>query len=245
MYEQFAKDTNIPNNERSSYLSILKTAHSSNIGLYKPKTDQCDVCYSFKNGNIDQDIYSEHVSNKNKARLEKDNDKEKALKNEINAYTLDVQAVQSVPFIASSATYFKQKLAVHQFTFFNLKTSEVHCYVWHEGEGGMDSNVFASCVFHVLENVCDLSVPTVLFSDGCSAQNRNVNLANLLQFVAIKHNTTIYQKYLTVGHTQMECDSVHSTIERKKKSKEMYVSADFVRIITEARRFPEPYKVTS
>lgn len=244
IYEQFVKDKNIPRNEESSYLSFLKITHSLNIGLYKPKKDQCDLCFSYKNGNIDEATYNQHVNNKNKARLEKETDKDKALKNEINAYTLDVQAVQSVPFIAASATYFKQKLAVHQFTFFNLKTSEVYCYVWHEGEGGMDSNVFASCVSHVLENYCDLTIPTVLFSDGCSAQNRNVNLSNLLQFVAIKYNTTIYQKYLTVGHTQMECDSVHSTIERKKKAKEMYVPADFVRIIAEARTFPEPYKVT-
>lgn len=41
----------------------------------------------------------------------------------------------------------------------------------------------------------------------------------------------------------MECDSVHSSIERKKRNKELYVPADFVRIIKEARTNPEPYKV--
>lgn len=80
-------------------------------------------------------------------------------------------------------------------------------------------------------------------TDGCCAQNRNVNLANLLQRIAVTFETTIYQKYLTVGHTQMECDSVHSFIERKKKNKELYVPADFVRIIKEARMNPEPFKV--
>ena len=36
------------------------------------------------------------------------------------------------------------------------------------------------------------------------------------------------QKYLVVGHAQMECDSVHAFIERKLKSKDVYVPYEFV-----------------
>lgn len=44
----------------------------------------------------------------------------------------------------------------------------------------------------------------------------------------------MYQKYLIKGHTQMECDTVHSHIEKSKKSRELHVPADFIKVITEA-----------
>lgn len=40
----------------------------------------------------------------------------------------------------------------------------------------------------------------------------------------------------------MECDSVHATIEKKKKNWEMYVPADFVQIIQQAH-INNPHKV--
>lgn len=53
----------------------------------------------------------------------------RVFKNEIKAYLLDLQAVKLVPLLTASSPYIKQKLGVHQFTFFNLKTSEVFCYL--------------------------------------------------------------------------------------------------------------------
>ncbi|KAJ4430833.1 hypothetical protein ANN_19424 [Periplaneta americana] len=52
------------------------------------------------------------------------------------------------------------------------------------------------------------------------------------------------QKYLVRGHTQMECDSVHSTIERRKKNRDLYSPASYVQMIKEARcGKQEQYKV--
>ena len=53
---------------------------------------------------------------------------------------------------------------------------------------------------------------------------------------------TIVQKYLERGHTQMECDSAHSVIERRKKSRSIYTPAQYARLIEEAR-VSKPYKV--
>lgn len=55
----------------------------------------------------------------------------------------------------------------------------------------------------------------IIYSDGCGYQNRNCLLANVLLNVAALHNLNIEQKYLEPGHTQMEVDSVHATIEKK------------------------------
>lgn len=153
-----------------------------------------------------------------------------------------ISVIITIPSLSAGAQYFKLKLCVHQFTIYNEKDGSVSCYVWHEAEGGMDANIFTSCLLDYLESIEDKDKPIVIFSDGCAAQNRNVTLANALLDYAIRYNIKIYQKYLVVGHTQMECDSVHSTIERRKKNKELYVPADFIQIIKDARA-KQPYQV--
>ena len=61
-----------------------------------------------------------------------------------------------------------------------------------------------------------------IYSDGCGSQNRNVTLSNALSTLARDKGITIAQNYLEKGHTQMECDSVHSVIERKKKPRNLH-----------------------
>jgi len=57
------------------------------------------------------------------------------------------------------------------------------------------------------------------------------------------HKISIEQKYLTKGHTQMECDSVHSSIERKLKNQDIYIPSDYQKITKIARIKPFPYNV--
>lgn len=80
--------------------------------------------------------------------------------------------------------------------------------------------------------------PFLFYSNGCAFQNRNVTIfANALQHNYIMHSMTIYQKYLVTGHTQMECDSVHATIERKKKNKELDDHASNVFVLKKRKQF--------
>ncbi|KAJ8026795.1 hypothetical protein HOLleu_31736 [Holothuria leucospilota] len=60
--------------------------------------------------------------------------------------------------------------------------------------------------------------------------------------LAKKHKVTITQKYLVAGHTQMECDSMHSTIERKMVHK-IFTERDYVVILQSARMRPALHKV--
>lgn len=69
-------------------------------------------------------------------------------------------------------------------------------------------------------------------------------MSNALLNTSIKNNVIIEQKILETGHTQMEADSVHSSIERAMKNRNIAVPADYVDICKSARRYPEPYDVT-
>ena len=58
----------------------------------------------------------------------------------------------------------------------------------------------------------------------------------------MKNGVTVTRKYLEVGHTFMEGDSVHSKIEKKLKHKDINVPADYISIIKNARVRPFPMK---
>lgn len=83
----------------------------------------------------------------------------------------------------------------------------------------------------------------IFYSDGCTYQNRNSILANTLILVSKKTGITITQKFLEVGHTQMECDSMHSAIEKQLRNREVYSPDGYFEPCRSARVNPKPYKV--
>lgn len=74
----------------------------------------------------------------------------------------------------------------------------------------LSASPFVSCIIDNLEEI-DLTVVNrvILYSDGCTYQNRNVILANALLQWSVRSNITVEQKYREKGHTYMECDSIH------------------------------------
>lgn len=58
----------------------------------------------------------------------------------------------------------------------------------------------------------------IIFSDDCVYQNGNLILSN-----AVDHEVEIMRKYLVVGHTQMQRDSVHTKTKIHLKGRGMYV----------------------
>ena len=59
----------------------------------------------------------------------------------------------------------------------------------------------------------------------------------------IKNNIAIKFKYLQVGHTFMEGDSVHICIEKALKMQDMNIPEDYISVIRNARVKPFPYQV--
>lgn len=180
------------------------------------------------------------------ARAEKNSDKEAAQKGIIHALTADLQAVKLCPFLNANALYFKTKLAVHNFSVYNLGNNRVTCYWFDETVCDLKATTYASFFIDYLTKLLDDDPKdVVIFTDGCTAQNRNNVVSNALLRLAITKNIVITQKYLEKGHTQMEVDSVHSVIERKLKNREIFLPSQYATITKEARSKPCPYEVIS
>lgn len=155
---------------------------------------------------------------------------------------MDLQAVKVCPSLNASSLYYKTKLCCHNFTVMNVKTKHVMCYWFSEVESDLSASTFASLVVDYISRFTDNSLPVIIYSDGCTYQNRNNIMANALLFLSVTRNQIIEQKYLERGHTQMQCDSVHSRIEAKiKESREIYLPSTYLSISREARKNPFPY----
>lgn len=121
----------------------------------------------------------------------------------------------------------------------------MECYFWNETRSDLSANTFASCIVDYIENLLTLDKAVkhiVLYSDGCTYQNRNFVLSNAICHVRKKFNVGVTQEYLERGRTQMEVDSVHSVIERKLKKRNIYVPQNYVEVITTACSV-KPYNV--
>lgn len=143
---------------------------------------------------------------------------------------MDIQAVMICPVTKASAEYFWSKLIVHNFTFFDIKSPDSYCNLWDESQSDFSASVFALIIIKFLED----KVPFVegdevtLWLDGCTYQNQNSIVSNTLLNFSIENKIVILQKYLENGHTQMKCDSMHSTIERNFKKKSIYLPSSYI-----------------
>ena len=180
------------------------------ISIHSPRKDQCDTCCKYKVGQIDEQVYQAHREKQQEAREAKQKAKDSANQSKL-VVTMDLQSVLLVPNIQASASYYKTKLQVHNFTLYSLNDEEVTLYVWDEANGGVGVNEFVSCITDFVEAQDYQHI--VLISDGCGHQNRNKVLTSALSDLSQKKSIVIEQLILERGHTMMEADSVHSTLE--------------------------------
>ncbi|CAG9773409.1 unnamed protein product [Ceutorhynchus assimilis] len=245
LYKDYCDDNNAI---ALSLIHLKKKMNIKNIFVHKPKKDQCDVCIGYKTKNVSQENYETHIKRKDEARKEKEADKKMTMEmenKEIAVITMDLQSVKLAPVLQASAIYYNTKLCVHNFTTFNLVDKEVSCYLWHEAEGGLEANIFATLIVKHLSSFLEKNPHTktiILFSDGCGYQNRNCILSNALYHFVNETGIIVNQKNLEKGHTQMEVDSVHSLIERKLKNKDINLPSDYIEVCKKAR-LKQPFEV--
>jgi hypothetical protein len=164
-------------------------------------------------------------------------------KNHVRAVTFDLQQVLQSPSLSVGALYYKRKLSVYNQTVYSLGDHDADCYVGHEGTGGRGSSELASCLYKYMKSLPNTIEHLILYSDTCGGQNRNVNFASMcLHAVTVLSIKTIDHIYLESGHSQMECDSVHSTIEKAKRTVPIYAPMDYY-IVNAGARHKNPYAV--
>lgn len=216
-----------------------KTLTKKNIAIHLPRKDQCDLCCSYKAKQINEEEYQNHLKKKDQARVAKNEAKSSASDKKL-VITMDLQSVLLCPKVLASKHYYKQKLQIHNFTVYVLNDKNVWLYVWHEVNAGVTANEFTTCIIDFIKTHSNYE-HIVLISDGCGHQNRNRVLSSALSDVAVSLNIIIEQLYLEKGHTMMEADSVHATLEKYFKPP-INSPSDYIASMRAARP-AQPYNV--
>ncbi|XP_062577208.1 uncharacterized protein LOC134239069 [Saccostrea cucullata] len=223
-----------------------------NFSFHIPKKDQCSLCVNYHKSvssntttEKEKENFEKHQERKKRAREEKQKDKTTAKsRNDTFAATFDLQAVLHTPCSLVSQLYYTRKLSCYNLSIYNLGSSNATCYLWSEVEAKRGSCEIGTCLYLQLLSLPSSIKHAILYSDACSGQNRNQFTAtSLMHAVSFLPNLEIIDhKFLESGHTQMECDSMHSAIEFAKKKTEIYIPQQWSTVIRMARR-KDPYNV--
>ncbi|XP_054091175.1 uncharacterized protein LOC128922870 [Zeugodacus cucurbitae] len=212
-----------------------------NYSFHRPKKDTCLTCERYKNAE-DKDSFQksddEHILNKTKARTNKQTDKESTKSNSnLKVLTFDLQSVLTTPCSNVSTMYYSRKFATYNNTFYDIANGEGYCFLWDEDQGQRGSDEIGTTIWNMMNSLDESVTDVILYSDCCGGQNRNRFIATLLIYInnTLKLNS-ITIKYLQSGHTQMEADSMHSAIERAKRSICVYSPEEWPNIMRLARR---------
>ena len=213
--------------------------NDNNYSLFKRKKDNCNTCIGYEEGNVSQHDFDEHQALKTDGFNRKEEDKESADGKTIFVITADTESLLTAPHNDANIMFFHSKLNLHNFTFYDLKTREVMNFLWNETNGEIESNNSTSCYIAYLEELIEAhrnAKKIILWSDGCTYQNRCSTLASALLQLCVNYKVELQQKYLEVGHTHMECDSVHSNIEKALKNTKINLPSDYIQVIENARK---------
>ena len=65
----------------------------------------------------------------------------------------------------------------------------------------------------------------------------------MFHLASVKYNVEIFHRFLEVGHTQNEGDSMHALIDRKSKGVTIFSSQDWITIVKTEKIEKKPYIV--
>ena len=162
----------------------------------------CAILVAHVERNVDDDVLAAHQKLKEEALALKARDKAEADNTKRLVVTGDTESLLLAPLNDSGLMFFHSKLNLHNFMFYDLLTKDVLNYVWSENNGDIKSSNFVTCYIDFLTKLLEENPSLneiILWSDGCTYQNRCNILSSALVSLAVTHNITIYHKYLEVG----------------------------------------------
>lgn len=248
LYKEKFESTRSDPTTKPLSLSVFRNVFITlNLKFKKPSNDTCKTCDAFSlklKCSVDEEeksqIKNESKRHQDKASFHyatKRDDKEKSRQSlgRIIVAAFDLQKCLATPNLTASVSFYKRKLWTFNLTIRNITTKKTSCYIWHEGVAQRGADEIASCLFQFIKDLPDHVETLILYSDTCPGQNRNSILPIMFSKALDDKNNLkeIHHKFLVPGHTHLECDTDHATIERfvKKRNPIISVPQDWVSVV--------------
>lgn len=197
---------------KPSFVTYQRVFRSKKLSFHHPKKDQCSLCMMYKTADAEtkaklEQTYHKHEQEKITVRKLKDSCKLRAdSDSSFLCASFDLQQVIYLNKTNESAVFYKRRLAVFNFTFYNISTKDCFCYCWDECASKRGSSEISTCVYKALQSYDNRGIKVVsLYSDGCSGQNKNSIIATMLLFailnsVNIEEVIQLTAQYHTLFH---------------------------------------------
>lgn len=221
-----------------------------NLGFHLPKKDKCKTCESredtgFQETEKSQQVYNEHIKNKEKCKSLFLTDQKKT-NSEVLCASFDMQKVLNTPHGDNLLLYYSRKYSFYNETVYESGLQNGFCFLWGESDGNRGCNEICSIINKYLKDVDERGFKEViLYCDSCTGQNKNRAMLNMLHIFVqetSKNVNKIRIVFLLPGHTYMPVDSVHATIERFLKRRIIWAPSEWDTIIANSRTKPKHFK---
>jgi len=223
--------------DESSYWLYRTVFSETGLKFKLPYVDTCKTCDEFKIKSrhvFDEELQilnqknQDHINMVELAYNSKKEDKVLLTTTpSLKVIVFDLQQCLPTPDLKTNIVFYKRQLWTYNETIRDLSKNESYCYMWHEAIARRGSIEVASILYKFIQGKIDNNITHLItYSDTCSGQNRNINVALMFMFALQNHPSLqiVDQKLLVPGHTHLECDSDHSRIERCKKQSESTIS---------------------
>ena len=135
------------------YRRIFNEEH--NISFHIPIKDQCDQCAAYRHVNPEEKenlkkLYEKHIHNKELAKQNKENDKQKAKNAKTETFLaacFDSEEVLQTPHSFESSLYYKKRLSTYNFTLYDIGSTDGYSFIWNETISSRGANEIAFCVY--------------------------------------------------------------------------------------------------
>lgn len=245
----------------STYYKVFKTL---NLSFRTPRIDTCNTCDELQVRRrlavTEEDkakIASEVTEHQTKAAYifyQKTQDIEEAHKSEgLVTISFDLQKALATPHLRCNQVYYSRQMYTYNFTVFASSNgvNKAFCYLWDESKGRRGANEIGSCLIKFFDELPPTTKQVICYSDRCFGQNCNIVICSTFMALIDSYrrqgrNIVITHNFMLSGHSHIECDCIHSAIERAKKktSANIETPRDWEIFISTIRR-KEPFIVRS
>lgn len=223
-----------------------------NISFGTPRSDTCQTCDNLKK------IIDSENNEEEKANLEvekqihlrkaevfytylKQLSAEAKQNDSIDVLSFDLQQNMPLPHIPSGDVFYKRQLWSYNFCIHSAGTGKSHFYMYNESSGKKGQNEVISFLHHYFKNKLSPRIKTLyLFSDNCSAQNKN---KTLFQYLSAVVNTptfsikSIIHRYPEPGHSFLPCDRCFGHIEKVRRQVErVFLPDEYEKMVSETNK---------
>lgn len=240
-----------------NYCNLLKV-HFPNLNLYKPPTNTCKECATYRLKLKNQELPVEerisvrtgHVSHLAKASAAY-NLPSVLLKNtdaSVMIVCLGLQQALPTPKTSSGISFYKRKMWTYCFNIHDYKSGRGYVFLWDEVTAKRGILEICSCIdkfitLFVPENVDEL----IVFSDNCAGQNKNwILLLCYLSFIHKGRFKEITHIYFQAGHSyNMAADHNLELIEKcEQKADCIFTPEEHGQLISTIKKDGEKFVVT-